>query len=135
MKPPFTYSPEGERYIRRYLEVEPPSGMETSLNAALGMVFHDKEERLIQRFEGDHYFFGYSSPDKHTDHIRFELFGHSVAIHRDTVERLHGKLLTVVQSEKIDGVQDKCDILVARNVYEITPEPEPVAASNLSARG
>lgn len=110
--------------MRRHLEGEPPSGMETSLTAALGMVFHDREGRLLQRFEGDHYFFGCSPPDKHADHIRFELFGRSVAIQRDTVARLDGKQLTVVQSEKIDGVQDPCDILVARAVDEKSASPD-----------
>jgi hypothetical protein len=89
--------------------------MEISLNASSRMTVRDKHGRLIQRFEGEHYFFGSSPPDKHTDHIYFDLFGRMVAIHKKTVETLRGKQFTVVQSDKIDGVDRTHDILVAKS--------------------
>jgi hypothetical protein len=122
VKLPFTFSSDGERYVREYIAREPPLGMEASLNASPRMTVRDKDGRLTQRFEGEHYFFGFSPPSKHTDHIHFDLFGRRVAIHSKTVEVLRGKQFTVVQSEKIDGVDYTRDILVARSTDETTKE-------------
>jgi hypothetical protein len=96
--------------------------METSLNASSRMTVRDRHGRLTQRFEGEHYFFGSSLPSKHTDHLHFDLFGRTVAIHRKTVEKLRGKQFTVVQSDKIESVDYTRDILVARPADETTKE-------------
>ena len=106
-------SPEGERYIREYLAYDPPPGMETSLTSAYRKTVRDRDGRLIERFDREHYFFGHSPPSAHTDHIRFELFGCLVAIHRATAEKLRGKQFTVVPSDAIDGIDYTGDILVA----------------------
>jgi hypothetical protein len=115
-------SPEGERYIREYVALEPPVGMETSLTAAYRKTVRDRDGRLIERFDREHYFFGHSPPSKHTDHVRFDLFGRVVAIHRETVEKVRGKQLTVVQSDKIDGIDYTHDILVAVDSDDATQE-------------
>src|SRR4051812_29443075 len=60
-------SSEGERYIREYISDEPLSGMETSLTSGYCKSVRDREGRLIERFDGEFYFFGSSPPDQHTD--------------------------------------------------------------------
>jgi hypothetical protein len=113
-------SPEAEVFIRDRLSHEPPSGMEPSLNRALRGEVHNKEGRLIERCEREHYFFGYSPPSKHADHIRFDLFGREVAIHRKTVEGLRGKRLTVGRSDRVEGIDDTREILVAEPTHDTT---------------
>ena len=115
-------SPEGERYIREYVAHEPPAGMEKSLTAAYCKTVRDRDGRLIERFDQEHYFFGSGPPSSHTDHIRFDLFGRIVAIHRETVDKLRGKQLTVVQSDRIDGIDYTRDILVAVDNDGVTQE-------------
>ena len=86
--------------------------METSLTSAYRKRVRDKDGRLVDRFDGEFYFFGSSPPSKHIDHVRFDLLGRTVAMHRETAEKLCGKRLTVVQSDRIEGVEHTRDILV-----------------------
>src|SRR5829696_7667829 len=88
--------------------------MERSLTRARRKTVRDPDGRLIERFAGEHYCFGSSPPSRHTDHLRFELFGRTVAIHRDDVEALRGKQFVIVQSDRIDAIQYTHDILVAQ---------------------
>jgi hypothetical protein len=115
-------SREGERYIREYMSYEASPGMETSLTSGYRKSVRDKDGRLIERFDGEFYFFGSGPPEKHTDHVRFDLFGRTVAVHRETAKRLRGMRFTVVQSDRIEGVDYTRDILVAEPNRDDTKE-------------
>jgi hypothetical protein len=102
------------------LEDEPHEGMERSLNLAFRLTVRDKHDKLIERCDGEHFFFGSSPPSKHTEHAYYDLFGHSVAIHPRTVEALRGKCLSVGRTDKIEGIDRTRDILIAVPIDEPT---------------
>ena len=122
MKVPFAISCEAEKYIREIIERASPEGMERSLNLAFRLSVRDKDGKLIERCDRENYFFGSSPPDKHTDHTHYDLFGHVIAIHPDTIESLRGKCLSIGQTDKIEGIDRTRDVLVATPIDVATSQ-------------
>ena len=120
MKPPFTVSSDAERYIRGSLEYAPPEGMEPLLTCAFRRKVRDKDGRLVERFDAEHYVLGSSQPSEHVGYTRYKLFGHTIALHPDTAAKLQGKVLIMRRTDKIPGVDRTSEILVAVPVDEAT---------------
>ncbi len=120
MKVPFAISPDAEKYIRDILELEPPEGMERSLFRAFGLSVRDRDDKLIERCDREHYSFGSSPPSEHVNDTRYDLFGYSVAIDPDTLEALRGKCLSIGQTDRIEGIDRTHDILVATSIDDAT---------------
>jgi hypothetical protein len=122
MDVPFAISPAAEKYIRETLEHKPPEGMERSLNRAFRLTVRDKHDKMVERCDGEHFFFGSSPPTKHTEYSYYDLFGHRVAIHPHTVQALTGKRLSIGQTDKVEGIDRTRDILIAIATDEATSQ-------------
>jgi hypothetical protein len=96
--------------------------MEPFLGLTFRRTVHDKHGKLIERYDREHYSFGYSPPSRHTAHIYYELFGHRVAFHPTTLESLTGKRLVLGRTDPIDGVEYTNEVLVALPNDEVASE-------------
>jgi hypothetical protein len=94
--------------------------MEPSLTRALRSHVRDKAGELVERFDHEHYFFGYSPPSKHIRFSRLEVDGRSFAISPETLAILNGKRLSIRQLPRLDDPSRSREILVAADIDEAT---------------
>jgi hypothetical protein len=64
--------------------------------------------------------FGSSPPSENVGYTRYQLFGHTIAVHPDTAAKLQGKVLIMLRTDKIPGVDRTSEVLVAVPVDEAT---------------
>jgi hypothetical protein len=119
---PFTVSPEAEQYLRERLAKDTIEGMEPSLTRAYRLEVRDKSGTLVERCDHEHFFLGYDSPAKHSAFSHFEVAGFSLAVHRNTLEKLRGRVLSVRQLARLDEPSQIREILVAIPIDENTPK-------------
>ena len=122
MKPPFTVSPEAERYIHQRTK-RPPDGTEPALHGASRLEVHDREGRLVARCDRPHYFIGFGPAETHAEPFTYyDLCGRRFAIHRATVASLRGKQLAIGRTDPIAGVDSTNEILLALPSEQSTKE-------------
>jgi hypothetical protein len=95
---PFVVSPEAEAWLSQHV-AEPDS--EPGLSYTLGFdALQDGE--LIEEFWGEHFSVGFDSPERWVSvhsAVLLSIAGHEFWCEPDTIERLRGKTLTLVQRE------------------------------------
>ncbi len=112
MEAPFSISDEAASFLRPLLSPS-QAGMIPSLHRAYRREVRDKDGRLIERCEREHYFVGCGVPSDYAEHTRCELLGRSVAIHPNTLAHLTGKRLVLGGTDPIEGIDHTKDILFA----------------------
>jgi len=88
---PFQISPEAEAHIRERLH--PPPGMQVALVRTLGYEERNPQGRVIMRFPHEFLTVGYYELGERPTALQVEMFGATVSIIPDTLERLRGKRL------------------------------------------
>lgn len=96
--------------------------MEPILTRATRSHVRDKEGRLIEQCNHEHYFLGYNTPEKHAGYYRLSLGGTELAISPSTLDTLRGKCLSVQQLPRLDNPEQSRQILVATPLDESTPK-------------
>ena len=90
---PFLISLDAEKYIRDGLR--PQTGREAALVQTFNLESRDKRGRVIMRFPGEFFTVGYYDPGPRPDAQQIKIFGVSVSIVPQTLERLRGRTLTL----------------------------------------
>jgi hypothetical protein len=95
---PFAVSPEAEQYL---LQASTSADRQPGISYTLGYDSRQDGE-IIEEFWGEHYSIGYDSPDRWVSvhsAVAVCIAGRDFWLRRDTLERLGGKTLTLVQRE------------------------------------
>jgi|SRR6516162_10141350 hypothetical protein len=109
---PFRITPEAGTQLAGLLRG--PQGMESALILVLGFEESDGTGGASARFDGEHFMVGFYSSGQVAQWPRYDVFGRSVVISPDALERLRGRTLEL---KKFDiglepGTKEERELLV-----------------------